>query len=73
MLPQGIVPLADYVMLFYRSEKEMVADVDDDINKFLKEHPAFYINLISALSDSCVAVVFEGPADEVKKLRGEEL
>lgn len=68
MLPDGIVPLSDFVKLFYRSEK-MVSDVDEKINDFLKEHPAFYVNLISALSPTCVAVVFEGPADEIETLR----
>lgn len=71
MLPDGIVPLADYVKLFYRRES-LAIDIDDEINDFLKEHPAFYVNLISALSPMCVAVVFEGPADEIKTLRQEE-
>lgn len=66
----GIVPLADYVKIFHERTHEF-KPVDEQINDFLKEHSAFYVNLISPISPTAAIVVFEGPADEVKKLRKE--
>lgn len=73
MLSDGIIPLADFVKFFYQdfSLRDQGKDIDDTINDFLKEHPTFYVNLLTSLSETCIAVVFEGPADEVKELRKE--
>lgn len=77
MLPDGIVPLADFAKTFW-SNTDQYLDVDDLINLFLKDHPTFYINLITPLAQTVgevgttgVLVVFEGPADEIKELRKE--
>lgn len=78
MLPDGIIPLADYAMTFY-TDRDSCAGLDYLINKFLEEHPTFYINLISPLAQTVgevgttgVLVIFEGPADEIKELRKEQ-
>lgn len=70
MLSDGIIPLADFVKFFYEQSTPFIS-IEDQINDFLKEHPTFYVNLLTSLSETCIAIVFEGPADEVKELRKE--
>ena len=68
MLPGGIIPLADFVKTFTQQD---FAGIETQINHFLATNAGFYINLISSLTPDYVIVVFEGPADEVERLRKE--
>ncbi len=68
MLPGGIIPLADFVKTFAQQD---FTDIETQINHFLAINAGFYINLISPLTPDRVIVVFEGPADEVERLRKE--